>query len=79
LEAILTRYDSDRCGVGGIRGTKWAAFNAVTEHADYAHPRRKVGTEADRLSRWFESVLTGDADEIKQTAFDLLAAPAWRA
>jgi phage/plasmid-like protein (TIGR03299 family) len=79
LADILARYDSDRCGVGGIRGTKWAAFNAVTEHADYAAPRWKVGTEADRLSRRFESVLTGDADELKQTAFELLTAPSRRA
>ena len=79
LEDILTRYESERCGVSGIRGTKWAAFNAVTEHADYAQPRRKVGTEAERLSRRFESVLTGDADELKQTAFQMLTAPAARA
>jgi hypothetical protein len=72
LEDMLARYESERCGVGGIRGTAWAAFNAVTEHADYAQPRRQVGTAEERLSRRWESALTGDGDRLKQTAFERL-------
>lgn len=71
LEDILQRYDSDRCGIGGIRGTQWGVFNAVTEHADHAK-KRMIGTPEARLSRRFESVLNGDADEIKQTAYQML-------
>jgi hypothetical protein len=54
LDDMLARYESDRCGVGGIRGTAWAVFNAVTEHADYVQPRRQVGTAEERLSRQWE-------------------------
>jgi phage/plasmid-like protein (TIGR03299 family) len=79
LEDILTRYDSERCGVGGIRGTQWAAFNAVTEHADHRRPGRLIGTPEAQASRRFESVIRGDADELKQTAFEMLTAPARRA
>jgi hypothetical protein len=72
LDDMLARYESDRCGVGGIRGTAWAAFNAVTEHAVYAQPRRQVGSAEERLSRRWESALTGDGDRLKQTAFEML-------
>lgn len=72
LNDMIERYDSERCGVGGIRGTKWAAFNAVTESFDHRKPRREVGSEQDRLSRRFESVLDGDADQVKQTAYQML-------
>jgi hypothetical protein len=44
----------------------------VTEFADHRKPARQIGTEQDRLSRRFESVLNGDADEIKQTAYRML-------
>lgn len=71
LEDILNRYESERCGKGDMRGTTWAAFNAVTEHADHA----KVGKQSRdlelRASRRFESVMTGPADEMKQAAFQV--------
>jgi phage/plasmid-like protein (TIGR03299 family) len=72
LADILDRYDSGKNGIGGIRGTAWSAFNAVTEHADHTVPKRMVGTEAARLSRRFESAINGDGDELKQTAFRML-------
>ncbi len=72
LEEILNRYEGERNGIGGIRGTKWSAFNAVTEFSDHTKPRRRIGTEQERLSRQFESVLDGDADAIKQTAYEML-------
>ncbi len=65
LDQVLSR------GIGGIRGTKWGVFNAVTEHADYSK-KRMIGTAEARLSRQFESVLNGEADEIKQTAYEML-------
>lgn len=66
LDDILNRYDSEKCGTNGMRGTVWAGFNAVTEAAD--HGRRYIGTQEAKESRRFESVLTGDADELKQAA-----------
>jgi len=74
LEDILERYDSERCGTGGMRGTAWAAFNAVTESADHGTLGGKVqGKDADtKLSRRFESVVSGRADEVKQTAYEMV-------
>lgn len=65
LDDILTRYETSRCTP---RGTAWAAYNAVSEHADHA-PTRQRGSDADRMSRRWESVLVGDADEMKQLAW----------
>lgn len=72
LKEILQRYEGERNGIGGIRGTQWAAFNAVTEYADHTKPLRQMGSETERLSRKFESVINGDADKIKQYAYELL-------
>ena len=71
LDEIMTRYEGRRNGVGGMRGTAWAAFNAVTEAADHAKPGRRVGSQDDQRSRRFESILAGAADEMKQVAFRL--------
>ena len=40
--------------------------------ADHYNGRRQVGTPSERLSRRFESILDGDADQMKQTAFEML-------
>lgn len=74
LEEIFERYESERCGIAGIRGTAWGALNAVTEQADHARPRRMIGTAEERLSRRFESNLTGDSDDMKQVAYELALA-----
>lgn len=69
LEDILERYDSERCGVGGIRGSAWAALNAVTEHVDHTG-RRQRGTQEERYSRRWEDALLGAGDELKQAALE---------
>lgn len=69
LADLVARYESERCQVNGIAGTLWAAMNAVTEHADYSNGKRHVGTAEAQASRKFESVLSGDADELKQVAY----------
>jgi len=69
LEDILTRYESERCGINGMRGTAWAAFNAVTEFADHSPLVRYKGSDENRASRRMESTIAGEADEIKQVAF----------
>jgi phage/plasmid-like protein (TIGR03299 family) len=71
LDDILSRYESERCGIGSIRGTAWAAFNAVTEHADHAKIGKQASDPVVRQSRRFESAITGDSDNMKQTAFQL--------
>jgi phage/plasmid-like protein (TIGR03299 family) len=69
LEDILTRYEQNTNGIGGIRGTTWAAFNAVTEHADHAKSGREAKDLDTKLSRRFESIINGQADDLKQAAF----------
>lgn len=76
LEEILTRYEAGTNGVSGIRGTQWAAFNAVTETMDHRKPARQVGSEEERRSRRFESIINGDADHVKQMAYQMLTSKA---
>jgi hypothetical protein len=64
----LNRYEQERTGQGGSRGTAWAALNAVTEHADHWTGGRIVGTQAEHDGRRMESILTGKRDELKQSA-----------
>lgn len=75
LEDILTRYESEKNGVNGMRGSVWAAFNSVTESADHgAAGGRYTGEQVARASRRFDSVLNGRADEVKQVAYTLATA-----
>lgn len=69
FDDIMSRYDSPTCEP---RGTAWSAFNAVTETAD--HGRLGKMKEADKESRQFESVMVGQADDMKQEAYSLALA-----
>lgn len=69
LADILDRYEGERNGINGMRGTVWSGFNAITEHADYNRLGRKVGSSDAQLNRRFESVLDGPADAMKQAAY----------
>lgn len=73
LEDMLARYDGDANGRRDMRGTAWAAFNAVTETANHYKPRSR-GTTTERAERRFDSVLSGEADELVQAAFAAAAA-----
>lgn len=64
LEEILTRYESERCGIGGVRGTAYGSFQAITEEADHGQVFKYKGK--DKTSRRFESLLEGPADSMKQ-------------
>jgi hypothetical protein len=67
---MLNRYESERCGMNGQRGTAWAALNAVTEAADHGTlGGRFQGSENAKASRRFESILSGSSDEVKQVAY----------
>lgn len=70
LEEILGRYEGEKCGIAGIRGTAWSAYNAISEFADHGKLNARQSKDAElRESRRFESTLIGDADELKQVAF----------
>lgn len=66
LVDILNRYESERCSP---RGSVWAAYNAVSEHADHGKMQRQSRDIDTRRSQRFESVLTGEADTMKQAAY----------
>jgi phage/plasmid-like protein (TIGR03299 family) len=74
LEEIIAAYETEKNGRNSMRGTAWAAFNAVTDAADHSKLGRKVGTADEQRSRRFENVLAGQADDMKQAAFQLATA-----
>lgn len=51
-----------------IRGTRWAAFQAVTEYLDHFAPAKNVDVRASRV------LVSEDLAKRKQAAYDLLAA-----
>jgi fido (protein-threonine AMPylation protein) len=50
--------------------TRWDAFNAVTEHLDWAGTFRE--TEFSREENRFESLVTGSAARVRERAMELL-------
>ena len=69
LEEVLERHEAGHCYPVG---SAWAAYNAVSETADHgSYSKFKRGDTDTRASRRFESVIAGDADELKQTAFNM--------
>lgn len=56
-----------------VANTRWAAYNAVVEYADWFKPVRGAGKD-DRDALRAERILTGAADELKNRAYALLTA-----
>lgn len=56
--------------VGGMEGTKWAAYNAVTYYLD--HERTVSGQDGYELDRRLDSTWFGRGVELRQKAFNLL-------
>jgi phage/plasmid-like protein (TIGR03299 family) len=68
LESFERNFHDATNTLPGIRGSVWAAYNAVSEYADHQSRVRGQGVKAleNRLnSAWF-----GQANELKQQAFD---------
>ena len=55
--------------IGGIQGTRWAAYNAVSYYVDHERPVRGGAYRDDRRldASWF-----GNGAELRQRAYDLL-------
>jgi phage/plasmid-like protein (TIGR03299 family) len=68
FEQMVELYDSERNGIGGMRGTAWASYNSVTEFSNHNKVGRQVGSAEKRASRRFESILGGTADRMNQVA-----------
>jgi phage/plasmid-like protein (TIGR03299 family) len=56
---------------GGIKGTKWAAFNAFTHYIDHERPVR-VGQRDDRNEKRLENSWFGRGESLRQRAYDHL-------
>jgi phage/plasmid-like protein (TIGR03299 family) len=70
LDDMLNRFNSENCGAGGMRGSAFSGYMAVTESADHGLlGGRRQGSERKREETRFDSVTVGKADDIKQIAF----------
>jgi len=68
---VLSGLFSDGKGNKSVTGTKWAAFNAVTEYVDHhlnVRPPAGFSKEEARMN----SISFGNGSNLKQRAFDLL-------
>ncbi|WP_338704385.1 DUF932 domain-containing protein (plasmid) [Streptomyces sp. Q6] len=54
----------------GIRGTRWAGYNAITEYVNHVAPAR-ARTEADKARNRAERIINGSADAYMERAFAL--------
>lgn len=66
LQDMISRYNSERCNSGEFEGTAYAAYNAVTEHADHS---TKWKENTDEVRR-FNSILNGQSQNIKEIALE---------
>ncbi|MFE0678682.1 DUF932 domain-containing protein [Streptomyces sp. NPDC058867] len=63
----------ERAGTqAGIRGTRWAGYNALTEYANHVAPSRGR-TDAEKANARAERVISGAANELMEKAFALTA------
>jgi hypothetical protein len=69
LEALLTNFDNCRNTLTGMKGSAWAAYNAVSEYAD--HSMVVHGHGIDRLDARVNSQWFGAGNSLKQKAFEL--------
>lgn len=73
LNEVLSQYDSPANGLNGMRGTGWAAFQAVTASTSHGMLGGKFKGK-DKESKRFESLLTGDGNEVNQLAYEQVLA-----
>ncbi|MET9122154.1 DUF932 domain-containing protein [Streptomyces sp. NPDC004528] len=66
ISHLFERADSQ----AGIRGTRWAGYNALTEYANHVAPARGK-TENDKMRVRAERVISGSADALMERAFAL--------
>lgn len=69
--AKVTELFENGAGMGGIRGTAWAGFQAFTEYADHHRPIR--AGDGNRAATRLESIWLGSAAEMKRRALVAVA------
>jgi phage/plasmid-like protein (TIGR03299 family) len=73
LEMVQANFEHDTNKLPGIEGSAWAAYNAVSEYADWQHKVRGKNDLA-RTDARMNSIFFGAANDLKQRAFDLCLA-----
>jgi phage/plasmid-like protein (TIGR03299 family) len=71
LESFLESFESERQSLPGIKGSLWAAYNAVSEWADHGMGVFGKDDEMKRADNRLTSIWFGPANTIKQEAFAL--------
>jgi phage/plasmid-like protein (TIGR03299 family) len=75
LERFLENFHNERNNLSGIKGSVWAAYNAVSEYAD--HQITVFGRdELTRLDNRVNSMWFGSGNRLKQEAFEAALAMA---
>jgi phage/plasmid-like protein (TIGR03299 family) len=68
VEQFHTNFNNDTNTLPGVRGTAWAAYNAVSEWADHERQFRG-GNDRQRAENRLSSVWFGSSAQIKQRAY----------
>ena len=70
LDRFRENFDDHSNSLPGVRGTAWAAYNAVSEWADHQRPRPRNGRdERARAESRLDSVWFGSSHQLKQRAY----------
>ena len=73
-EQILANFEDDAQTLPGIRGTAWAAFNAVSQYTDWQRPTRGP-SDAKRDNNRLASMWFGDSAAVKRRAWSTALSP----
>jgi len=70
--SIMKGFTDDPQNIDGVRGTAWAAFNAITQHIDHESSYKGKNTEAKSEAR-MDSVLIGANARFKTEALKVVS------
>ena len=68
-ESLLRLFEAGKGNaLPGVKGTVWAAVNAVTEYVDYERPTRRSNGDS-QVEKRFESAVFGSGASLKEQAW----------
>ncbi len=67
-DQMLANFEDDAQSLPGIRGTAWAAFNAVSQYTDWQRPTRGC-SDSQRNNNRLASMWFGDSAAVKRRAW----------
>ena len=72
IDVLMDLEQSETNNVGDMAGTRWGAFNAVTEYIDHRWTMDKAGKELVANDKRVESAVLGSGMRMKNRAYELL-------